>query len=155
MSLRLSAVPTPHNQGSPPPCTTSPNFILEQGFHGLPLFSLQILTNIKSIILLLCFVFASSDLQFNWTFTQTSYLSQMSQIISVEKNLSCGKIPDFCKEFEQFIEFYQNLCCFCSKFVWRKICVEKISVEKKDKYEVCWSISGKGRKWSDLGLIKK
>ena len=33
---------------------------------------------------------------------QTSYLSQ---IISVEKNLSCGEISDFCKEFEQFMEF--------------------------------------------------
>jgi len=49
----------------------------------------------------------------------------------VEKNLSCGGISDFCKEFEQFMEFYRNLCRFCSKFVWRKICVEKISVEKK------------------------
>ena len=56
---------------------------------------------------------------------QTSNLSQISQIISVEKNLSCGEISDFCKEFEQFMEFYQNLCRFCSKFVWRKICVEK------------------------------
>ena len=64
-------------------------------------------------------------------FSQTSYLSQISQIISVEKNLSCGEISDFCKEFEQFMEFYRNLCRFCSKFVWRKICVEKISVEKK------------------------
>ena len=32
-----------------------------------------------------------------------------------------------------FIEFY---AVFWSKFVWRKICVEKISVEKNDKYEV-------------------
>ena len=63
--------------------------------------------------------------------SQTSYLSRISRIISVEKNLSCGEISDFCKEFEQFMEFYRNLCRFCSKFVWRKICVEKISVEKK------------------------
>ena len=68
---------------------------------------------------------------------QTLNLSQISQIISVEKNLSCGEISDFCKESEQFMEFYRNLCRFCSKFVWRKICVEKISVEKNDKYEVC------------------
>ena len=34
--------------------------------------------------------------------SQTSYLSQ---IIFVEKNLSCGEISDFCKEFEQFMEF--------------------------------------------------
>ena len=62
---------------------------------------------------------------------QTSYLSQISQIISVEKNLSCGEFSDFCKEFEQFMEFYRNLCRFCSKLVSTKICVEKISVEKK------------------------
>ena len=49
--------------------------------------------------------------------SQSSYLSQISQIIFVEKNLSCGEISDFCKEFEQF--------------VWRKICVDKICVEKK------------------------
>ena len=55
----------------------------------------------------------------------------ISLTLSVEKNLSCGEISDFCKEFEQFMEFYRNLCRFCSKFVWRKICVEKISVEKK------------------------
>ena len=62
---------------------------------------------------------------------QTSYLSHISQIISVEKILSCGEISDFCKEFEQFMEFYRNFCLFCSKFVWRKICVEKICVDKK------------------------
>ena len=62
---------------------------------------------------------------------QTSYLSQISQIISMEKNLSCGETSDFCKEFEQIMEFYQNLCRFRSKIVWRKICVKKISVEKK------------------------
>ena len=33
------------------------------------------------------------------------------------ENLSCGEIADFCKEFEQFIEFYRNLCRFCSKSV--------------------------------------
>ena len=37
---------------------------------------------------------------------QSSYLSQISQIISVKKNLSCGEISDFCKKFEQFMEFY-------------------------------------------------
>ena len=51
---------------------------------------------------------------------QSSYLSQISQITLVEKNLSCGEISDFCKEFEQLMEFYRNLCRFCSKFVWRK-----------------------------------
>ena len=61
---------------------------------------------------------------------QTSYLSQ---IISVEKNLSCGEISDFCRLFEQFMEFYQNLCRFFSKFVWRKSLWRK-----NDKYEVCF-----------------
>ena len=56
---------------------------------------------------------------------QSSYLSQVSQIISVEKfGLSIKKI-------EQFVEFHQSLCRFCSKSVWRKICVEKILVEEK------------------------
>ena len=34
---------------------------------------------------------------------QTSYLSLISRIISVEKILSCGEFSDFCKEFEQFM----------------------------------------------------
>ena len=70
-----------------------------------------------------------------WCQEQTSYLSQISQIIFVEKNLSCGEISDFWKDFEQFMEFYLNLCHFCSKFVWRKICVEK--------------------KWQIWGLVKR
>ena len=53
-------------------------------------------------------------------YNQTSYLSRLSRIISVEKILSCGEISDFCKEFEQFMAFYRNLCRFCSKSVWRK-----------------------------------
>ena len=40
------------------------------------------------------------------------------------------------EQFEQFMELYRNLCRFCSKFVWRKICLEKIFVEKK------WQIWG-------------
>ena len=51
------------------------------------------------------------------------------------ENLSCGEISDFCKEFEQFMEFYRNLCRFCSNFVWRKICVKSLW-RKNDKYEV-------------------
>ena len=55
---------------------------------------------------------------------QTSYLSLISRIISVEKILSCGEILDFCKGFEQFMAFYRiaifvlNLCG--EKSVWRK-----------------------------------
>ena len=66
----------------------------------------------------------------------SSYLSRISRFISVGKKMSCGEISDFCKELEQFMKFYRNLCPFCSKFVWRKICVEKISAEKK------WQIWG-------------
>ena len=38
----------------------------------------------------------------------------------MEKIQSCGEISDFCKDFEQFMAFYRNLCRFCSKSVWRK-----------------------------------
>ena len=60
-----------------------------------------------------------------------SYLSRISQIIFVETKLSCGEIWSFYKDFEQFVEFYQSFCRFCSQFIWRKICVEKVCVEKK------------------------
>ena len=63
--------------------------------------------------------------------TQSSYLSRISRIIFVEKKLSCGEISAFYTEFEQFMEFYQSFCRFCSKSMWRKICVEKICAEKK------------------------
>ena len=46
------------------------------------------------------------------------------------QNLSCEEISDFYKEFEQFMEFYRNLCRFCSKFVCRKICWENLCGEK-------------------------
>ena len=69
----------------------------------------------------------SLNLCFKTCLNQSSYLLRISRIIFVEKNLSCGEISDFCKEFEQFMEFYRNLCCFCSKFVRRKICVEKMT----------------------------
>ena len=65
---------------------------------------------------------------------QSSYLSRISQFIFVEKKLSCGEFWSFYKEFEQFMEFYQSLCRFCAKSMWRKICVEKISVETKLTY---------------------
>ena len=59
-------------------------------------------------------------------------MSQISHIIFEEKNLSCEEISDFCKEFEQFMGFYRNLCRFCSKFVWSKNhCGENICGEKK------------------------
>ena len=51
-------------------------------------------------------------------------MSQISQIISVEKNLSCG-------EFEQFIEFYQNYAVFVLN-----LCGEKSVWRKNDKYVV-------------------
>ena len=60
--------------------------------------------------------------------SQSSYLSR---IIFVEKKLSCGEIWSFYKEFVQLMEFYQSFCRFCSKSIWRKICVEKICVEDK------------------------
>ena len=56
---------------------------------------------------------------------QSSYLSQISQIIYVEKNLSCGEISDFYKECEQLIEFLSKFMPF---FV--QICVEKNLAQK-------------------------
>ena len=67
---------------------------------------------------------------------QNEEKNAISQIIFVEKNLSCEEISDFCKEFEQFMEYYQNSCRFCSKFVWRKS-----MWRKNDKYEVCCSVN--------------
>ena len=76
-----------------------------------------------------------STMSFRWFFWewdtyfirhfQSSYMSRISQIMSVEKNLIRGEISDFCKEFEQSMEFYRNLRRFCFKFLWRKISVEK------------------------------
>ena len=57
----------------------------------------------------------------NFILRQSSYLSKISQIIFVEKNLSYEEILDFCKEFEQFMAFHQNLCRFYSKFVGEKM----------------------------------
>ena len=58
---------------------------------------------------------------------QTSYLSQISQIISVEKNLSCGEISDFCKEFEQFMEFIEIYAVFVLNLCGENLCEEKMT----------------------------
>ena len=52
------------------------------------------------------------------------FVTNIINYICGEK-LSCGEISAFYTEFEQFMEFYQSLCRFCSKSMWRKICVEK------------------------------
>ena len=91
---------------------------------------------------------AYNDRRRGWN--QSSYLSHISQIISVEKILSCGEISDFCIEFEQLLAFYRNLCRFSFKFVWRKIFVEKkwqiwglsdCSIHKRDGDQIFISIS--------------
>ena len=44
----------------------------------------------------------------------------------------CGEILDFCKEFEQFMTFYRNLCSFCFKFfVDKNPCGENLCGESK------------------------
>ena len=73
-----------------------------------------------------------SNTLMDWS--QTSYLSQ---IIFVEKNLSCGEISDFCKEFKQFMEFYRNLCRFLFEICVQKNLWRKSVWLKNDKYEVC------------------
>ena len=100
----------------------------------LDLFPIQIIVKISSVKKypqqhILIFI--------SWTqctFSDLIFVTDITDYIYVEKILSCGEISDFCKDFEQFMAFYPNLCHFRFKFVWRKICVEKISV---DKYEVC------------------
>ena len=47
------------------------------------------------------------------------------------RKLPRGGISAFYTEFEQFMEFYGIFGRFCSKSMWKKICAEKISVEKK------------------------
>ena len=68
---------------------------------------------------------------------QSSYLSQISQIISVEKNQSCGEISDFCKEFEQFMEFIEIYAVFVLNLCGEKSVWRKSLWRKNDKYEVC------------------
>ena len=70
------------------------------------------------------------------SFPQHHLSSQISRMIFVENKLSCGETSPVHTDFEQFMEFYRSLCRFCSKSMWRKICAEKISVEKK------WQIWG-------------
>ena len=61
-------------------------------------------------------------------YCQSSYLSQISQIIFVEKKISCGEIlgrfGKFWRNFGKFWEFFGNFWRFCHNlraFAWRKI----------------------------------
>ena len=69
-----------------------------------------------------------TELKARWS----SYLSQISQIISVEKKLSCGEIlgkfGKFWRNFGRFWENIRNFGRFCHNlraFMWRKIEPEK------------------------------
>ena len=79
---------------------------------------IKLVDNLIKIVLMITIIRSSLCVQ-------SSYLSRISQIIFVEKPLSCGEIWSSYKEFEQFVEFYQSLCRFCSKSMLRKIYVEK------------------------------
>ena len=69
---------------------------------------------------------------------QSSYLSQISQIYLWRKNLSCGEISDFYKEFEQFMEFLSKFMpFFCSNLCGEKLSPKVSMWRKNDKYVVC------------------
>ena len=46
--------------------------------------------------------------------TELIFVTEITNYIRGEK-LSHGEIWSFYEEFEQFVEFYQSLCRFCSK----------------------------------------
>ena len=70
-------------------------------------------------------------------FGHTWYLSPPSPTCRWRKNLSCGEISEFYKEFEQFMEFLSKFMPFfvliCVEKKWAQKCV---CGEKNDKYEV-------------------
>ena len=72
-------------------------------------------------------------------YNQSSYLSQISQILFVEKKFSGGEILGiFWEILENLGEIWGNFGRFCHNVMWRKIEPKKYSFrEKNDKYEVC------------------
>ena len=50
----------------------------------------------------------------------------------MEKILSCVEISDFCKEFEQFMAFYRNLCRFVLNLCGENMCGEKMTNIRSD-----------------------
>ena len=65
----------------------------------------------------------------------------------MEKNLSFGEISDFCKEFEQFMEFIETYAVFVLN-----LCGEKSVWRKNDKYEVCtYFADGAGKSCDVIG----
>ena len=66
-----------------------------------------------------------------------AHLSLISQIIFVEKKLSCGEISAFYTEFDQFMEFYEVYAVFVPNLCGEKSVRRKSVWIKNDKYEVC------------------
>ena len=60
---------------------------------------------------LLCIILPTTDLTF--VIDITDYIR--------------GEISDFCKEFEQFMEFYRNLCRFVLNLCVENLCGEKMT----------------------------
>ena len=67
---------------------------------------------------------------------QTSYLSQISQIISVEKNMSLEEFQISVKNLNNLWRFIEINAVFVLNLCGEKS-VRRKSGEKKDKYEVC------------------
>ena len=62
---------------------------------------------------------------------QSSYLSQISRTIFVEKKLLCGEISAFYTEFEQFMEFLSKFMTFLFQtYVEKNLCGENLCGEK-------------------------
>ena len=84
-----------------------------------------------------CVNYDKTDFATKFVFDKTDFFQENSinfaymATFSTSHIFQMWRISDFCKEFEQFMEFYRNLYSFCSKFVWKTTRVDKICVEKK------------------------
>ena len=88
----------------------------------------MIRTMIRIVIIIL------KALPVSHTWCRAHICHEYHELRSWRKNMPCGEISALYTEFEQFMEFYRSLCCFCSISMWRKICAEKICVKKKMTY---------------------
>ena len=79
-------------------------------------------------------------------FFQSSYLSQISQIIFVEKKLSCGEILGNVGKFWEMLRNIGRFCHNLCAFMWKKIepkkyiCGEKWQI--KGLHNLLWFVNG-------------
>ena len=126
--------PSPHNERTASEPHLIMIIIIIMMIIIITIIKIIIMKMIRTMIRIVIIILKALPVSHTWC--RAHICHEYHELRSWRKNMPCGEISALYTEFEQFMEFYRSLCCFCSISMWRKICEEKICVEKE------WQIWG-------------